>query len=317
MDGSNEVNQTQQIQVVPLNQAVLSGAANGQQILLQSLQQQLGANGQQTLQVLPLHSALQQGQQTIILQQQQPQPQPQIVQLPDGQTFIYQPVAMQDTAQAQPQIVNINGNLYQIPAQQQTVNPQIQSVQTTSQQSQNHTQQQVVVIPSQQQQQNESQQQQNANSSANVNSYVNVNTNPSSTATPPPSQQSGLLAGTNTINQVSTPTSSSVVDSEEEPLYVNAKQYKRILKRRAARAKLEAQGKIPKERPKYLYESRHRHAMNRIRGEGGRFGDTATKKDQHQIQQISHHHHVQQQQQQQQQIHQTTHNIILQNLASH
>ncbi|CAB0005479.1 unnamed protein product, partial [Nesidiocoris tenuis] len=35
---------------------------------------------------------------------------------------------------------------------------------------------------------------------------------------------------------------------EEEPLYVNAKQYKRILKRRQARAKLEANGRIPKVR---------------------------------------------------------------------
>ncbi|KAL7073727.1 hypothetical protein ACQ4LE_007456 [Meloidogyne hapla] len=56
-----------------------------------------------------------------------------------------------------------------------------------------------------------------------------------------------------------------------EPIYVNEKQYTRILKRRAARAKLEMEGRIPKERRKYLHESRHRHAQNRARKEGGKF----------------------------------------------
>lgn len=68
---------------------------------------------------------------------------------------------------------------------------------------------------------------------------------------------------------------------DDQPTYVNPKQYARILKRREIRKKqtgTDVTSYTPRKRS-YMHESRHKHAMQRRRGPGGRFLSKQERED--------------------------------------
>lgn len=102
---------------------------------------------------------------------------------------------------------------------------------------------------------------------------------PPSTHMPPPMAAAAAAFGQYPHGVVFAPAEATVM--EDTPTYVNPKQYARILKRRQSRKKqtgTDVTSYTPRKRS-YMHESRHKHAMQRRRGPGGRFLSKEERED--------------------------------------
>ena len=70
--------------------------------------------------------------------------------------------------------------------------------------------------------------------------------NPASASVAQQACVASLLSTSESVSNDRIPIMVEDAKDDDKPVFVNAKQYHRILKRRQARAKLEASGKIPK-----------------------------------------------------------------------